>query len=64
MKDDIRAVKQELEQTKADLRTAHISLGAAQREVEALKARIDILTAANPDVEPVRRGRPPKAKTE
>ena len=60
MKDDIRALKQELEQTKADLRTAQISLGAANREIEALENRIKVLSALNPDEPAPRRGRPPK----
>ena len=60
MKEDIRALKQQLEQTQADLRTAKISLGAANREIEALKDRIKVLSALNPDDAAPRRGRPPK----
>ena len=60
MKEDVRALKQQLEQTQADLRTAQISLGAANREIEALENRIKVLSALNPDETAPRRGRPPK----
>lgn len=59
MKDETKALAQELEQAKADLRTAQLSLAAANREIEDLKARLNVLTAAEPQEAP-RRGRPPK----